>query len=261
MENRSCPICSETEAVPVTNYCRDHWILAACNACKHTYLRNPPGYAALVEEFAWEKTYVSEHERRIQESPIAYRLDVATRARHNWFRKPNGQRYSAWFGGGNILDIGCAESPERLKGFKHFGIEISQELARAGDQEMRKSGGYCIHGPGAEAIWEFEPDFFNGIVMRSYLEHEQDPLTVLKGASRVLNRDGAIYVRVPNYGSLNRKMFGKKWCGFRYPDHVNYFTISDLKRISAKAGLVVKLLNPFRVPVDDNINALLTRAL
>ncbi len=259
MTLRSCPICSGTKATPVQQYCRENWILAACDHCQHIYLRNPPGYRALVKDFAWEKTFVNEHARRSKESPVAYRLDVATRARHKWFRKSTQARYADWFGSGNMLDVGCADFRKSYLGFNHFGIEISQELAGVADRNMQKTGGYCIHGPGAEAIWKFEADFFDAIIMRSYLEHEEDPLTVLKGAARALKRDGAIYARVPNFGSLGRRLFGTKWCGFRYPDHVNYFTVEDLKRIAASAGLAVKLLNPLRLKIDDNINALLVR--
>ena len=235
--------------------------MAACDGCGHVYLRNPPGYGALVEDFAWEKTFLSEHERRLHDSPIAYRLDLATRFRTRLFRKSTLAKYAAWFGGGNILDVGCANSPSGFDGFTPFGIEISKDLALQADRNMRAKGGYCIHGPGAQAIWKFETELFDGIVMRSYLEHEEEPLTVLKGAARALKREGAIYVPVPNYGSLNRKAYGKKWCGFRYPDYVNYFTAVDLEKIAAKAGLSVKLLNPVRLPFDDNINALLAKSV
>jgi len=261
MSDRPCPICENSVAIPVAAYSRTPWQIVSCADCGHVYLQNPPGYGALVQDFAWEKTYVSEHERRLQESPVAYRLDVATRFRHTLFRKSTEEKYRAWFGQGNVLDIGCANSSDWFEGFTPFGIEISEELAKQADANMRAKGGYCIHGPGAQAIWEFEPEMFDGIVMSSYLEHEEQPLTVLKGASRALKPGGAIYVRVPNFGSVNRKVIGRKWCGFRWPDHVNYFTVKDLQNIAERAGLKVSLLNPIRLPFDDNINALLTRAV
>jgi hypothetical protein len=68
---------------------------------------------------------------------------------------------------------------------------------------------------------------------------------------------GSIYVRVPNCGSLNRRMLGAKWCGFRYPDHVNYFTTASLGAMVGDCGLRLKLLNPIRLPLDDNMNAVL----
>ena len=260
MKLRACPICDTAKSSVISIYCRDHWSVEQCEACGHVYLKNPPGYDALVEEFAWEKTYETEHERRLAESPIAYRLDVATRVRHTAFRKSSADKYTAWFGSGNLLDIGCAGANEDYPNFTRYGIELSKELAGIADASMRNQGGYCIHGPGAEAIWKFPEDTFDGIVMFSYLEHEEEPLKVLKGAARALKPTGNIYVRVPNFGSLNRKVTGKKWVGFRYPDHVNYFTVSDLESLAAKAGLKVKLLNPIRLPFDDNINALLSLA-
>ncbi len=260
MTLRNCPICDTQDATPVTEYSRDAWDISACDSCGHVYLRNPPGYGALVEDFAWEKTYVDEHARRLEARPLTYRLDLATRARHSWFRKPLHVRQAAWFKTGNLLNVGCGDTTDWFQGFTPFGIEISKALAEVSDANMRALGGFCVHGPGATAIGEFDENFFDGIIMRSYLEHEEEPLKVLKGAARALKPEGAIYVRVPNYNALNRRISGPKWCGFRYPDHVNYFTVPDLKKIAAQAGLEVSLLNPIRLPFDDNINALLRRA-
>ena len=261
MTIRPCPICNAPASTKLEDYSRDHWSVEQCVDCGHVYLKNPPGYGALEQDFAWlKKTYVTEHERRLDESPVAYRLDVATRFRHTWFRKSTEDKYRAWFGGGKVLDIGCGGAQDRFDGFTLYGIEISKELAKRAHTNMRAQGGFCIFGPGATAIREFEPDFFDGIVMSSYLEHEEHPLTVLQGAARALKPTGAIYVRVPNYGSVNRRVTGRKWVGFRYPDHVNYFTTADLDAIAKKAGLTVRLLNPIRLPFDDNINALLYRA-
>lgn len=260
MTPRPCPICAHQASTPLPAFSRDRWSVEQCADCGHVYLKNPPGYGALEQDFAWEKTYATEHERRLEESPLAYRLDVATRFRHTWLRKSTEDKYRAWFGGGKVLDIGCGGSQDRFDGFTLYGIEISKELAERADANMRAQGGFCVFGPGATAIREFEPGFFDGIVMSSYLEHEEHPLAVLQGAARALKPTGAIYVPVPNYGSVNRKVTGRKWVGFRYPDHVNYFTVTDLKAIAARAGLKVTLLNPIRLPFDDNINALLTSA-
>jgi 2-polyprenyl-3-methyl-5-hydroxy-6-metoxy-1,4-benzoquinol methylase len=125
---------------------------------------------------------------------------------------------------------------------------------------MRAAGGYCRHGAGAEAIWDFDEGQFDGIVMYSYLEHETDVMGVLNGAHRALNPNGSIFIRVPNYGSLNRRAIGPKWCGFRYPDHVNYFTLSTLNDTAERAGFTTHLVNKITRPVDDNISVLLRKS-
>ena len=68
-----------------------------------------------------------------------------------------------------------------------------------------------------------------------------------------------MFVRVPNYGSFNRRVVGKKWCGFRHPDHVNYFEIESLSNIAVKNGFSIEILNKLTLHFDDNINALLVR--
>jgi hypothetical protein len=49
------------------------------------------------------------------------------------------------------------------------------------------------------------PDgFFAAASLRSYLEHEADPLPVLENLQRVLAPHGFAVTKVPNYGSLNQ---------------------------------------------------------
>ena len=102
--------------------------------------------------------------------------------------------------------------------------------------------------------------FFSGVIMSSVAEHEKQPKTLLAHVARVLEDGGTAYIRVPNFGSVNRVVMGAKWCGFRHPDHVNYFTVATLRRMAAECGLGVRLLNPIRLPFDDNINALLRKS-
>jgi predicted SAM-dependent methyltransferase len=122
---------------------------------------------------------------------------------------------------------------------------------------MRTRGGHAIHAPAVEGVKQFPDRYFSGILLRSFLEHEAQPKALLKECARVLAPYGAIYVRVPNFGSLNRRVLGGKWCGFRHPDHVNYFTTRSLAAMAGDFGLTLELLNPIRLPFDDNINAVL----
>ena len=65
----------------------------------------------------------------------------------------------------------------------------------------------------------------------------------------MLSDDGAVYVRVPNFGGVNRRVLGAKWSGFRYPDHVNYFTLPSLRRMAGECGLALRLLHPLTFPL------------
>nr|WP_255599290.1 class I SAM-dependent methyltransferase [Hasllibacter sp. MH4015] len=234
--------------------------MVKCRDCDLVYLLNPPGYEALVEDFAWEKTSADEHLARLEARPILQRADLATRWRHKIGRKPDAVRYAEWFGGGNLLNVGCAEASVQYPGFTQYGIEISAELAEAANRNLAEQGGYCVHGPGAEAIREFPDAMFDGVILRSYLEHEEHPRPVLEHVARVLKPGGRAYVRVPNFNALGRKIFKTNWVGLRYPDHVQYFTLDTLTDLARRTGFTVKVLNPVRLPLDDNINVLFERA-
>lgn len=90
--------------------------------------------------------------------------------------------------------------------------------------------------------------------MRSFLEHDIRPRDILNEAHRVLKKDGLLLIKVPNYGSLNRRLVGKKWCGFRFPEHVNYFTPRTLRRFLLDTGFVVRQFSIVdRLPTSDNM--------
>ncbi|MEO1459933.1 MAG: methyltransferase domain-containing protein [Pseudomonadota bacterium] len=258
---RACPLCLSPRRKSLGEYSRRGWIVAECRDCGFVYLSNPPAGDALeAEEHAWEESSAGEETRRKAAAPLVYQLDYATRWRNALFRPDEMGQFKSWFGsGGNILDVGCADGTRVRPPFVPFGIEVSKALAAKADAHMRAHGGYCVQGTGAEKIAEFPEAHFDGIVMRSYLEHETEPRRALAAARRAMKPSGKIYVKVPNYGSINRWVMGRNWCGFRHPDHVNYFTPASLESMVRKEGFGMRILNRFNLILDDNIHALLRR--
>ncbi len=255
---RDCPACEASQASLIAEYSPDDWQVSSCETCDFVYLKNPPAYEALEEDFAWEKTYVEKREKT-RGSTAFSPLQRAVRKKTRLFTRDRSQKMRGWFSDGHVLDVGCGNGGRIPEPMVPYGIELSRQLHAHADAYMRSRGGYCAFGPGAEAIWDFDEGQFDGIIMNSYLEHETAVMKVLKGAARCLKPDGAIYIRVPNFGSLNRKLIGKTWCGFRYPDHVNYFTLTSLRQVAAAAGFTLSVVNPVTLPIDDNINALLRK--
>jgi hypothetical protein len=80
------------------------------------------------------------------------------------------------------------------------------------------------------------------------------PLPVLQELARTLAPRGVVVIKVPNYGSLNRRVMGSRWCGFRFPDHLNYFTPKSLRSMIADAGLKVQKFGLMdHLPTGDNM--------
>jgi hypothetical protein len=64
-------------------------------------------------------------------------------------------------------------------------------------------------------------------------------------------------VKVPNFASMNRVVMGRHWCGFRHPDHLNYFTPKTLRLLAEATGFDVELPFLDALPTDDNMVAIL----
>jgi SAM-dependent methyltransferase len=257
---RLCPLCESSRQIGQEQYSPPPWRVVQCARCGFVYLANPVDYADLVEDQAWEKNHRKELERRRQDHPALDRSSKGTRWRLRLTGNTKPRIFSKVFRQGRVLDVGCGEGKGLPEPLVPFGVEISKQLAAKADQRMRERGGHCIHAPALEGIGAFDAGFFDGVLLRSFLEHENNPLPLLKEVFRVLSDDGVVYIRVPNYSSVNRRVMGGKWCGFRHPDHVNYFTAKTLRKISGLAGFRMQILNRLNLSFDDNIKVILKKA-
>lgn len=258
--NRACPLCGGVERTALPHYSLDRWEVVRCMSCSFVYLHNTPVYDLLKSELAWEKTFES-HAKRVKKTyPMLTFLDQKTRWRLHLSRPSEDELYRKLFPAGCVLDVGCGSSARAPTPFTPYGIEISEALAARADEAMRPRGGHCARAPAVEGMTGFADGYFSGVLMRSFLEHEAQPMALLEQAARVLRPGGVAFVKVPNYGGLNRRVMGARWCGFRYPDHVNYFSLETLAAMTRQAGFSMRLLNWANHPLDDNLHAALTLA-
>jgi hypothetical protein len=64
-------------------------------------------------------------------------------------------------------------------------------------------------------------------------------------------------MKTPNYASLNRRIMAMRWSGFRFPDHVNYFTPTTLRELARRAGFTTHYGLTDINPVSDSLWGLL----
>lgn len=122
-------------------------------------------------------------------------------------------------------------------------------------------GGSCVQASAPAGLACLPEGRFRLILLASYLEHEVQPLPVLRRCRALLADSGLVVVKVPNYACWNRRLRGARWCGFRWPDHVNYFTPATLREMAARAGLrVSRMALRDRHPLSDSLYAVLTQA-
>jgi len=256
---RPCPQCAHRNGPAAkARYGDGIWRAVACERCGFVYLDKAPDYEELFSRLAWEKTTKIEEVRREAARPISYKLSKKTRMRLHLFpRKDVIDLVARFVRPGNVVDLGCGNGILINKldaAFTPFGVEISSALAEQADALLRARGGAVINAPSLHGLKTFADGHFTGATLRSYLEHELNPKTVLQELHRVLAPEGIAIIKVPNYGSLNRRVMGARWCGFRFPDHLNYFTPSSLSAMVGDCGFRVRRFNLLdRMPTSDNM--------
>ena len=273
---RKCPLLEqESRSLPLS-YAPFPWRLRRCSATGFVYLANPPSQSLFRDAFAWEVTHKAESRRRQQAEPAIHALSEGVKSFRRRVLKRDkvaalGRQIVGTFADRPIrlVDVGCAEGTliERVvtgmpagiaARVEPIGIEISTHLAAVAGRTLSRRGGRCIHATGIEGLATIEPSSVHLIVLSCVLEHEMEPLELLRVCRDRLATDGRIIVKVPNFNCLSRLLRGRKWCGFRWPDHVNYFTAKTLASMALRAELEVVRMGFFdRSPLSDSLYAVL----
>lgn len=279
---RHCPLLDQPAPSEPLHDAPSPWQLRRCTETGFVFLANPPAQAQFQDEYAWEVTHEREADRRRQAEPAIHALSNALKTFRRQFlkrdkvatmlsrtleqcasRKPSGTV--------RLVDVGCAYGTlavrvasmvreDVARRLEPIGIEISNHLAAKADETLRKRGGRCIHGTAIEGLRALEVGQADVIVLSCILEHEIEPLELLRQCRARLAPHGRVIVKIPNYASLGRLVRGPKWCGYRWPDHVNYFTSRTLRMIAEAADLGVTRMNVFdRSPLSDSLYAVLGR--
>lgn len=257
--HRACPACGQDNAaVSPGPYSKGDWLVKSCGGCGFVYLENVPVYEELAVDHAWEKSAPAEGAARRAANPVLQAVSKGTRFRLHWFKRARLANLALrYVPPGMVIDIGCGDGWQiaNLPGdYVRCGLEISKDMAERARQALEPRGGFVVNAPAAEGLRLMPEGKFTGVVMRSFLEHDAEPMATLGGVRHALASGGAAIIKVPNYASLNRHVMGKRWCGFRWPDHVNYFTPASLKRLVRQAGLEVARFTPLDyAPTSDNM--------
>ncbi|MBM4466075.1 MAG: class I SAM-dependent methyltransferase [Chloroflexi bacterium] len=236
MEEIACNVCqSDNYVVLYEGRDRLHGLggpfrLVKCQQCGLIYLNPrptreemgqyyPPDYEPYAQDIEQAKSFLS---------GLDYRYGVAKRCRMITKRK----------GPGRILDVGCGVghflSGMRQRGWQAFGTEISE---RAAAYARERFGLEVLVGELEEA--KFPAAYFDAVTLWHVLEHLHDPLATLVELFRLLKDDGLLVFSIPNWDSVDAKLFGEFWVGLDMPRHLYTFPRPALEKLLAKTGFKI----------------------
>jgi SAM-dependent methyltransferase len=136
---------------------------------------------------------------------------------------------------GRILDIGCATGiflhEMASMGWQAAGVE---PVEHAAEYARARFGLEIFSGTLAQA--PYESGTFDVVTFWDVLEHTFSPAQELAHAARLLVPGGLVAINVPNWESVDRRLFGPHWIGFDPPRHLYVFTESTLTALLHQAG-------------------------
>ncbi len=263
-DKRDCPLCGAPagRARPLP-YGTAEFRLVQCSACEQVFLDRLPPRHEFADERAGEVSSVSHAVQRKRDYPILVAVQQLTRWRMHITKREPKTILASHARPGPVVEVGCGGGVNLLpppQGFVPYGVEISNSLAAAADAAFRPFGGTCIRAPAVEGLAAFPRGFFHGGLLIGYIEHEFLPREALAALRGALGADAVVVVKTPNFASINRRLMGMRWSGFRFPDHVNYFTPRTLREIARRAGFDAQYRWGDRNPTSDSLWALLRAA-
>ncbi len=139
---------------------------------------------------------------------------------------------------GTLLDVGCGagffvrEASEQ--GYSAEGIEFSREAVEFGMREggVRLTEGDLLHA-------QFAGRSFDIVTLWHVLEHLPRPVETLKKIRAILKPGGILILAVPNFDSVQARLFRGRWYHLEVPRHLYHFTPGTLRGLLDARGFDV----------------------
>jgi SAM-dependent methyltransferase len=207
----NCILCDSTN-------CQSGPKLIRCNQCGSAFSTSMPSASYYEDQYSITRNSINETEHR-----RLFRLPEQIR----WLRRIKEISPT----GSTLLDIGCDKGyfldEARRHGYGVLGIEPS-----------RTARSYCEQiGLNILSELAMVTTTFDVITMWHSLEHFADPNETICAASKLLNKGGHLFIRVPDYSCLWRKLTGERWIWYQPRNHYVHYSPNGLKSLLTRHGL------------------------
>lgn len=125
---------------------------------------------------------------------------------------------------GRILDFGAGTGDfllsAKMAGWDVAGIEPNKDARERANQKRV---------PVYAGLEEVSTGLFDCISLWHVLEHLPDPGAILQELGNRLEASGYLIIAVPNYRSLDARIYREHWAGFDTPRHLWHFSRASLR--------------------------------
>jgi cyclopropane fatty-acyl-phospholipid synthase-like methyltransferase len=136
---------------------------------------------------------------------------------------------------GNILDMGSGTgsfvNEMKQNGWLVTGLEPDED-ARKTAKEL-----YQLELHDTKELYQLSTGSFDAITMWHVLEHVHDLSAYIQQLKSILRDNGKMLIAVPNYTSLDAKVYQQYWAAYDVPRHLYHFSPRSVQILMEKHGL------------------------
>lgn len=137
--------------------------------------------------------------------------------------------------GRRLLDVGCAAGffleAARDRGWTVCGIDVSTYATEYARQKLHLD----VESGSIESPIRMASEF-DVVTLWDTIEHLNRPDLALINIRRLLHPEGVLVLSTGDYGSILRRLMGKRWRLFTDPTHNFFFDEATLKRLLKETG-------------------------
>ncbi|MEX2235019.1 MAG: class I SAM-dependent methyltransferase [Cyclobacteriaceae bacterium] len=246
-----CPVCRETHFADYLS-CKDYTVshetftLQKCKACGFV-ITNPRPEENKLPDYYQSEAYISHSNKSPSLVDKVYKVSrtFTLKWKYNLIRKHSLNKPVS------ILDYGCGTGAflEECKKHKMIisGVEPST-TARTQAKEITET-------EIASHINELNTDF-DVITLWHVLEHISDLNETISRLKSHMNKNGTMFIAVPNLQSLDANRYGEYWAGYDVPRHLWHFSRATMRMLLSHHNL--KLINVVPMRLDSYYVSLLS---
>jgi 2-polyprenyl-3-methyl-5-hydroxy-6-metoxy-1,4-benzoquinol methylase len=245
----SCDLCGSQKTDTVVADARDNdmgipgrFAIVQCSVCGFVYLNPRPDARRILAHYP-------------REYGIYHPDNWLVAGIKNFLRRGDIKLIARLTGGqGRVLDVGCGlgELLGRLgASYEKYGLEMDKASA---DVAGRLSGARVWRGQFESFVFP-ENAKFDVVIMRYLFEHLPSPMEALRKLRSIISDKGFAVISVPNYDSIERRVFGRYWHGYEIPRHFSHFSADTMRQFAEHSGFELVEVRYSAVP-NDWVNSL-----
>lgn len=235
-----CPVCDSTNFEEAFE-CPDHFLskevfkLNRCSNCNTLFTNPRPDEKSIITYYKSD-SYISHSNESNSLINIIYKKVRAITLK----RKLKMLERFAFQG--KVLDYGCGTghflSYASQHGWNVRGVEP--------DDAAREQVSSNLQQYVAPSLPELKDEDFDVITLFHVLEHVHSLEETLKDLLSRLNRNGVLFLALPNYKSADAQKYHTHWAGYDVPRHLYHFDQKSIFRLSKKYGLNIVSTIPMK---------------